>query len=48
MDLSNKVAIITGAGGGMGQVVIQKFLERGAKVSAVDINVDAIGELAEK
>lgn len=48
MDLSNKVAIITGAGGGMGKAVIQKFLERGAKVSAVDINVDAINELAKE
>ncbi|MDN7247112.1 glucose 1-dehydrogenase [Planococcus shenhongbingii] len=48
MDLANKVAIITGAGGGMGGEVIRKFLEKGAKVSAVDINVDAIAELEEK
>jgi len=48
MDLTNKVAIITGAGGGMGQAVIQQFLEKGAKVTAVDINVDSIAHLPEE
>jgi 3-oxoacyl-[acyl-carrier protein] reductase len=48
MDLTNKVAIITGAGGGMGKEVILQFLEKGARVTAVDINLDSIADLPEK
>lgn len=48
MDLTNKVAIITGAGGGMGKSVVLQFLEKGAKVMAVDINVDSIADLPDK
>lgn len=48
MELTNKVAIITGAGGGIGKAVMEQFLLKGAKVVAVDINVEAIAVLAEK
>jgi NAD(P)-dependent dehydrogenase (short-subunit alcohol dehydrogenase family) len=37
-SLTNKVAIITGAGGGLGKVIAEEFLKAGAKVTIVDIN----------
>ena len=45
MKVDNKVAIVTGAGGGMGKVVVEQFLEHGAKVAGVDIQVDGLTEL---
>ena len=39
MRLANKVAIITGAGSGMGRASACLFAKEGAKVSVVDINV---------
>jgi 3-oxoacyl-[acyl-carrier protein] reductase len=48
MELMNKVAIITGAGGGMGKAVIEQFLAKGGKVAAVDIQVDSIADLKGK
>ena len=36
--LQGKVALVTGAGGGQGQIVAQLFAEAGAKVCASDIN----------
>ncbi|MEM7253658.1 MAG: SDR family NAD(P)-dependent oxidoreductase [Pseudomonadota bacterium] len=36
-----KVAIVTGAAGGIGQATVQLFVEEGARVVAVDLNVDA-------
>lgn len=44
--LKNKVAIITGALGGQGQVAVARFLEEGAKVLASDLAVKANGEVA--
>lgn len=46
MEVENKVVIVTGAGGGMGKSVVHRFLEKGAKVVAVDIDISAIAELA--
>ena len=45
--LDGKVALITGAGGGMGRVAAQRFAAEGAKVAVVDVDdhpevVDAI------
>lgn len=40
MRLANKVAIVTGASGGMGQVAVQRFLKEGAKVTATDIVIE--------
>lgn len=37
--LSGKVAIVTGAGFGFGEGITKKFVEEGAKVVMVDINV---------
>ena len=38
MDLNNKVAVITGAGSGIGEATVRVFLEAGARVIAVDLN----------
>lgn len=38
MRLENKIAIVTGAGGGIGAASVRRFAREGAKVIAVDIN----------
>lgn len=44
MRLENEVFVITGAQGGMGKEAVKRFLEEGAFVVAVDINVDGVEE----
>ena len=44
--LKDKVAIITGALGGQGQVAVARFLAEGARVLASDLAVQADGEVA--
>jgi NAD(P)-dependent dehydrogenase (short-subunit alcohol dehydrogenase family) len=46
MKLANKVAVITGAGSGMGQAAAVLFAAEGAAVAAVDINRDAAAQTA--
>lgn len=41
LDLSGKVAVITGAGGGIGQACVAAFIESGACVVAADRDVEA-------
>ncbi|HHF3124816.1 TPA: SDR family NAD(P)-dependent oxidoreductase [Vibrio alginolyticus] len=42
MELINKTAIVTGAAGGIGQAIIAKLSEQGAKVLAVDISEQSL------
>ena len=44
MKLLNKVAFVTGAGQGMGQAIVRRFVAEGAKVVAVDLNLPALAE----
>src|SRR3954454_290890 len=42
MRLANKVAIITGAGAGIGQATALRFAEEGAKLVVADISEDSV------
>lgn len=44
--LENKVAIITGAGAGLGKAIAILFAQAGAKVVAADINEKTLGEVS--
>jgi len=44
MRLANKVALITGAGSGMGRLAAQVFAREGAQVVAVELSEDALKE----
>lgn len=48
MKLENRVAIITGAAGGMGTVFTKRFLEEGAKVCAADTTQQGLDKLKEE
>lgn len=45
---ARKVAMVTGAAGGIGTAVVQALAEHGMAVAAVDVNVPALDELTEK
>lgn len=45
MKLENRIAIITGAAGGMGTVFTKRFLEEGAKVCAADTTQEGLDKL---
>lgn len=45
MKLENKVAVITGAGSGMGKAMIELFVKEGAKIIAADINEGGVNEV---
>lgn len=47
MKLQDKVAIVTGAGSGMGRAISILYAEEGAKVVVSDINEEAAGATAE-
>jgi NAD(P)-dependent dehydrogenase (short-subunit alcohol dehydrogenase family) len=42
MKIQNKVAVITGAGSGMGKAIALLYAREGAKVIAADINLDTV------
>lgn len=46
MDLRGKVAIITGAAGGIGKETARQMADAGARVTLVDLHLDAITEAA--
>lgn len=45
-SLENKVAIVTGAGAGLGKAIAILFAQAGAKVIAADINPKTLGEVS--
>ena len=45
MKLQNKVAVVTGAGSGMGKAIAILFAKEGAKVIVSDVNVDALNKV---
>ena len=44
-EFAGRSVVITGAGGGIGSVLVQRFLTRGARVFAVDRDQDALDRL---
>lgn len=44
--LKNRVAIVTGAAGGIGRAICRRFLDEDINIVAVDINASALRELA--
>lgn len=48
MKLENKVAIITGAGSGLGKATAKLFAANGAKVLATDVNLEKLSEVAKE
>ena len=46
-NLSNQVAIVTGAGQGIGRACALLLAERGARVVAADLNEDGLAETVE-
>ena len=42
--LEGRVAIVTGAAGGIGRAAVRKFAAEGATVTAVDINAQGLDE----
>ena len=46
-DLTGTVALVTGAGSGIGLAVVELLLEQGATVEATDLNIDALKALAD-
>ena len=46
-DLSGKVAVVTGAGGGIGSATCELLAERGAKVVATDVNFSSAEQTAQ-
>ena len=47
MELEGRVALVTGAGSGMGRATAQRLTDEGMKVCALDINGDAVRAVAE-
>ena len=48
MQLNKKIAIITGAGSGIGQVIAKSFVQEGAWVAVADLNAIAANATADK
>jgi 2-hydroxycyclohexanecarboxyl-CoA dehydrogenase len=44
--LKNRVAIVTGAAGGIGRAICRRFIDEEVNIIALDINADALKELA--
>lgn len=46
--LANKIAIVTGAGRGMGRAIAVRFAREGADIAAVEVNGDTLREVADE
>ncbi|WP_040226565.1 SDR family NAD(P)-dependent oxidoreductase [Bhargavaea cecembensis] len=46
MRMEGKTVIVTGAGGGMGQAIVQKLLDEGAAVGGIDLKREAMDKLS--
>lgn len=46
MKLENKVALVTGAGSGIGRAIVERFIAEGARVVASDIRADRLDEVS--
>lgn len=47
MRLKGKVAVVTGASGGIGQEIVRKFVREGARVVAADLNLEQVNQFAD-
>ncbi|MDR0361953.1 MAG: D-threitol dehydrogenase [Planctomycetota bacterium] len=47
-SLAGRVALVTGAGAGIGEAIALMFARKGADIIAVDINADAAGAVVDK
>lgn len=48
MKVKDKRLVLTGAAGGMGQIMARELFMRGAKLALVDVNADALNALAKQ
>lgn len=48
MHLANKIAIVTGAAGGIGEAAALLFAREGAKVAAVDLDEARLAPVVER
>ena len=48
MNLDNKIAIVTGAGQGIGKAIAIRLAEAGADVAIMDLNIDAAKSVAQE
>ena len=46
MELNDKIAVVTGAGRGMGRAISLQLAEAGANIAVSDINADSLEETA--